>query len=105
MVLVYVIVENSMDAMKVARKVLEERLAHNIRVLPETWSFKRAQDQIVDERESVIMIETKSGNYAEIESQILRMLAPKKPSIYSVPMIQLNQDLFNVIQSQAVAIS
>ncbi|MBN1187385.1 MAG: divalent cation tolerance protein CutA [Bacteroidales bacterium] len=104
MVLIYVIVENSVDAMRVAKKVLEERLAHNIRVLPETWSFKRVQDQIMDERESVIMIETKSSNYAEIESQILRMLAPKKPAIYSVPMIQLNQDLFNVIQSQAVAV-
>lgn len=104
MVLLYVVVDNTMDATRIAKKLLENKLLQSIRILPETWSFKKEGDSIKDVRESVLMIETKQGNYTKIENLVMDMLYPKKPVIYSVPIMQLNQELFNILQNQAIAV-
>lgn len=105
MVLIYAVVKNTMDATRISKRILENKLAHSIRILPECWSFKMADDKIVDVRESVLMIETKQGNFEHIEALVTKMTEGGTPVIYSVPIMQINQDLFNSIQQQAIAVN
>jgi periplasmic divalent cation tolerance protein len=73
-------------AVKVARALVERRLAACVNVLAECVSIYRWKGGIEDAGEVPVLIKTRAGRYAEVEAAIRELHPYELPEIVSVPV-------------------
>jgi periplasmic divalent cation tolerance protein len=73
-------------AVKVARALVERRLAACVNVLAECVSIYRWKGEIENAGEVPVLIKTRAGRYAEVEAAIRELHPYELPEIVSVPV-------------------
>ena len=71
MKIIYVTLNNSEEARKIGRKILEQNLANCVNFFPITCIYNY-KNELTEEPEVVLIIKTVEGKYSEIEKLIRR---------------------------------
>lgn len=86
-VVVLVTAANLKEARKIARGLVEARLAACVNVTPPVESIYRWQGKIENGRERLLVIKTAREIFAEVEAAIRRLHSYTNPEIICLPII------------------
>lgn len=75
------------EAARIARAVVEARLAACVNVLPEVESIYRWQGKIETEREALLLIKTAEWRFAELRDRIAALHSYEVPEIIAFPLV------------------
>ena len=79
-------VPDEATAHAVARKVVEEKLAACVNVLPAVRSVYRWEGKVEEATEVTMLVKTTHGRYAELEAAIRALHPYEVPEIIAVPV-------------------
>lgn len=85
--LVFTNVPDVEAAQKLARQVLEQRLAACVNILPAMQSIYRWQGEIEEADEVMLQMKTSQSRYAELEAVIKAAHPYEVPEIIAVPIV------------------
>lgn len=85
--LVLTTVPDGAVAERVARALVEERLAACVNVLPPMASVYRWKGQIESATEQLLLIKTRVGDYAAVERRIRELHPYELPEVIAVPIV------------------
>ncbi|HUP95544.1 MAG TPA: divalent-cation tolerance protein CutA [Burkholderiales bacterium] len=92
-------------ALKLARALVEKRLAACVNILSGCTSVYRWQDNLEHAEEVPLLIKTRAGRYAELEAAIRSLHPYEVPEIIAVPVVQGLADYLGwVAEETAIAI-
>lgn len=74
------------EAARIARAVVESRLAACVNVLPEVESIYRWQGKIETAREALLLIKTAEWRFAELRDRIAALHSYEVPEIVAFPL-------------------
>jgi periplasmic divalent cation tolerance protein len=86
-IVVLVTAPNLKEARKIARGLVEARLAACVNVTAPVESIYRWQGKIENGRERLLMIKTAREIFAEVEAAICKLHSYSNPEIISLPII------------------
>jgi periplasmic divalent cation tolerance protein len=87
-ILVFTNVPDATTATAIARKLVEQRLAACVNVLPQVQSIYRWQGMIEEAGELSLLIKTTQARYAELEAAIKALHPYDVPEVIAVPVVQ-----------------
>ncbi len=102
MILIYILTKDKEEAIKIGSELIDKKLTHSINILPEIFSMRRVGNKIVDYHETILLVKTKALLYQDIEKFVSRVLENHSPTMFSLPITQINRDLFKLIQNNTV---
>ena len=85
--LVYVTLPNKVDAVKLARLIVEKGLVAGVNIIDKVTSIYRWKGSVCEENECILIIESSEINYAELYSTIIQEHSYEVPCIVSVPIV------------------
>src|SRR5580658_2168369 len=75
------------EAERIARALVEKRLAACVNVLPAVRSIYRWKDAIEDQQETLLVIKSSRGLFDALRAQIEKMHSYEVPEIIALPMV------------------
>ena len=73
-------------ATEMARKIVHQKLAACINILPSVQSIYRWHDAVEETKESLLIIKTVAESYAALEKEILKLHPYETPEIVAFPI-------------------
>ncbi|HEX5481351.1 MAG TPA: divalent-cation tolerance protein CutA [Terriglobia bacterium] len=75
------------ESKKIARRLVESRLAACVNVTPPVQSIYRWQGKVAEDREFLLIIKTSRKRFAEVKSAVLKIHSYTTPEIISLPIL------------------
>jgi periplasmic divalent cation tolerance protein len=75
------------EAAKIARALVEKKLAACVNVMPAVRSFYRWKDVIEDEQESLLVIKSSRALFNDLRVEIERLHSYEVPEVIAVPVV------------------
>jgi periplasmic divalent cation tolerance protein len=75
------------DAARIARALVEKKLAACVNVLPAVRSFYRWKGAIEDEQESLLVIKSSRGLFDQLRAEIEKLHSYEVPEVIAVPIV------------------
>ena len=104
MILAYIISNSEEEAEDLSRKLIEKRLVHSVNLIPGVKSLLRQGDQIVEEQRTLVLAKTKALLFRELEAEIEKFQARSTQTLFSMPLTQMSQTLFDLIQENTLKV-
>jgi uncharacterized protein involved in tolerance to divalent cations len=101
MILAYIISNSSEEAEYIAMDLLKKKLVYSVNIVPDVKSYRRQEDDIIRQKRTIVLCKTKSSLYEKIEVEVLRVQTTGTAIVFSMPMTQLSQNLFDNIRAFA----
>jgi len=98
MILAYIISNSAEEAEEIALNLLEKRLVYSTNIIPEIRAFRREGDKIIKHTRTIVLAKTKSMLYPQIEKEVETLQKTGTAIVFSIPFVQMSQELFNNIQ-------
>jgi len=86
-IIIYCSVPDTGTGERIARQLVEYRLAACVTLLPGATSLYRWNDQVETAAEVLLMIKARAINYTRVEAAIRRLHPYELPEIIAVPII------------------
>jgi len=96
-------VENRADAEKIARTLVEKRLAACVQILGPLTSYYQWQGKLDTADEYLCLIKSREDLFAELEADIKTMHSYEVPEILAVPVIKGGRDYLNWLAAELEA--
>jgi periplasmic divalent cation tolerance protein len=87
-IVIFVTAPSTRVAKTIGLKLVEERLAACVNVVPRIDSIYRWGGKVVRDRESLMVIKTVSGRFSKLKNRILRLHPYTVPEIIALPVGQ-----------------
>ena len=87
-VVVYVTSGDTDESKKIARTLVEKRLAACVNLLPQVRSFYRWEGKIQDDPESLLVIKTSRSLFAAVRAEVERLHSYRVPEVLCVPILE-----------------
>lgn len=91
-IVVYITASGEEEAVKIARILVEERLAACVNILKDARSIYRWQGKIEDEKESLMIIKTRKELFDPLKKRVKEIHSYTIPEIISLPIIEGSED-------------
>jgi periplasmic divalent cation tolerance protein len=75
------------EAARMARQLVEKRLAACVNILPQVRSIYRWKNEIADEREWVLMIKTRRDVLPVLRAEIAKIHSYEVPEVLALPVV------------------
>ncbi|MBN1186950.1 MAG: divalent cation tolerance protein CutA [Bacteroidales bacterium] len=98
MVLAYIISNSREEAENIAVDLLEKKFVYSINIFPDMPSMRRENGKTVKLKRTIIFAKTKSLLYKDIEEEVKRVQTTVTTIVFSMPITQMSQDLYDNIQ-------
>lgn len=85
---------------RLARALVEERLAACVNVLPAVHSVYRWNDAIEDAREYLLLIKSAKGRFPALRDRILALHSYETPEIIALPIVAGSEQYLNWLRNQ-----
>ena len=85
-ILIITTTDNEETAKNIAKKLVEDKLAACVQILENMKSFYFWKNQVVEDKEYLILIKSKDSLYKKIENKILEMHNYELPEIIVLPI-------------------
>jgi len=87
-IVILVTAANRDESRRIARHLVETRLAACVNILPPIESIYRWQGQIAEEGEFLLIVKSAKALFAEIETEILKLHSYRTPEIICLPIVE-----------------
>ena len=87
-VVVYVTSGDTDESKKIARTLVEKRLAACVNLLPQVRSFYRWEGKVQDDPESLLVIKTSRSLFAAVRAEVERLHSYRVPEVLCVPILE-----------------
>lgn len=87
-IIVYVTAGKIKEAKKIARVLVEKRLAACVNVVPKITSVYRWKDRMQSDEEFLLMIKSRRSRFNELRSCIESLHSYEVPEIIAVPIVE-----------------
>ncbi len=104
MVLIYVSVSVDSKAAEVAELLLKERLTNHINIIHQNECIKYQEGEIRKSAETILLIKAKALLYTQIQERILGLNLYPKPTIFSVPMTQIEGSYHDFLLADVIKV-
>lgn len=104
MILAYIISNSRKEAEEIALDLLEKKLVYSVNLIPDVTSMRRENDKIVKLTRTIVLAKTKALLYPQIEQEAKRVQTSGSVIVFSMPISQMSQDLFDNIQSSTLKV-
>ncbi len=94
-IVVFITTSNREEAEKIARLLVEEKLAACVQILPEIISFYRWQEEIIQDKEVLLICKTIEDKFAELEKTVRGNHSYEVPEIVAVPAALCSEPYLN----------
>ncbi len=91
-IMIYVTVPSMDEARKIAKLLVDKKLAGCVSIIPNIVSVYSCNKDIEEYEEEQILIKTKSSLFDEIVSEITKVHTYKLPEIIAVPLVATSHD-------------
>ena len=85
-IVILVTAANRDECRKIARHLVEARLAACVNILPPIESIYHWQGQIAEEQEYLLIVKSAKALFPEIETEILKLHSYRTPEIICLPI-------------------
>jgi len=102
MILAYIISSSKKEAEEIAIDLLEKKLVYSVNIIPEIPSMRWEKDEIISIQRTIVLAKTKALLYQLIEEEVKRVQTTGPAILFSMPITQLSQDLFDHIQENTL---
>ncbi len=87
-IVIFVTVSSPEEGERIARRLLEDRLAACINILPHIRSFFSWEGKISDEQELLLIIKSERGLFADLAKAVKECHSYSVPEIIAVPILE-----------------
>lgn len=98
MILTYIISNSRDEAESIAKDLLEKRLVYGVNILPDIPSMRWENNEIISLKRTIVLAKTKALLYKPIEQEVKKVQTTGTAIVFSMPISQMSQDLFDNIQ-------
>jgi len=102
MILAYIISSSKKEAEEIAIDLLEKKLVYSVNIIPEIPSMRWEKDEIISIQRTIVLAKTKALLYQLIEEEVKRVQTTGTAILFSMPITQMSQDLFDHIQENTL---
>ena len=88
------------EAGKIARQLVEMRLAACVSILPGARSFYRWQDKIEDSAEWLLVIKSSRGNFDGLRAELEKLHSYEVPEIIALPIVDGAANYLNWLEAE-----
>ncbi len=99
-VVIYVTVSSEAEGTKIARALVEERLAACVNVVPNVQSFYRWEGNIRNDRELLLIIKSQGLHISDLIGRIKELHSYRVPEVISLPIVTGNSDYLAWIKKE-----
>lgn len=89
---------NREEAEKIAQLLVEQKLAACVQILPEIVSFYHWQDEILQDKEILMLAKTTDERFTELEKTVRENHSYEVPEIIAVPAEKVSAPYFKWLQ-------
>lgn len=101
-IVVYITVSNPDEGEKIAKALVEKRLAACVNMLPGLRSIYHWQGTICDDREMLLIIKSSASLFEAIEKEVKALHSYKVPEIIALPIVAGSMDYLNWINENTM---
>jgi len=91
------------EAERIARSLVEKRLAACVNVMPAVRSFYRWKGVIEDEQESLLVIKSSRALFDELRAEIEKLHSYEVPEVIAVPIVDGSEGYLEWLERELVA--
>jgi periplasmic divalent cation tolerance protein len=91
------------EAERIARSLVEKRLAACVNVMPTVRSFYRWKGVIEDEQESLLVIKSSRALFDELRAEIEKLHSYEVPEVIAVPIVDGSEGYLEWLERELVA--
>ena len=99
-IVVYNTCASAEEAEKIARRLVEARLAACVSVVPGLRSFYRWHGAIEDSTEWLLIIKTSRGRFSELRAELERLHSYEVPELIALPIVDGSPDYLNWLDAE-----
>jgi|SRR5208283_30028 len=89
---IFITAPNEEEGAKIARTLVEERLAGCVNIVRPVRSIYRWRDNIEDDTETLMIVKTQKGLFESLSSRVRELHSYTVPEIIAVPVVQGSRD-------------
>jgi periplasmic divalent cation tolerance protein len=89
---VYITAPNEDEAAKIARTLVEEKLAACVNIVPGIRSIYSWQGKIEDEQEVLMIVKTRYKHFKALKAKVLDMHSYTVPEIIALPIVDGSEE-------------
>ena len=104
MILAYIISNSKEEAENIAVDLIEKRLVYSVNIIQDITSMRWDNNKIVKFKRTIVLAKTKSLLYKQIEDEVKRVQTTGTAIVFSMPVIQMTEDLFDNIQEETLKV-
>lgn len=94
-IVVYITTPNEDEAAKIARAIVEERLAGCVNIIKGIRSIYSWQGKIEDDSEALMVVKTQRHLFESLKNRIKELHSYTVPEIVALPIIEGSEDYMN----------
>ena len=91
-IVIYITVPNEEEGVKIARALVEERLAGCVNILRPVRSIYRWQGNIEDDSEALLMVKTQKRLFDQLAGRVRALHSYTVPEIIAMPIVEGSED-------------
>ena len=91
------------DAARIARSLVEKKLAACVNVMPAVRSFYRWQGAIEDDQESLLVIKSSRGLFDQLRVEIEKLHSYEVPEVIAVPIVDGSEGYLEWLERELAA--
>jgi len=100
LLLVLVTVSSVTEGERIARKVVEDRLAACVNIVPNLRSFFRWEGKITEEGEALLLLKTSGDRLDALAQRVKRLHSYELPEVIALPIVGGLADYLNWVRSE-----
>lgn len=86
-VVILVIAGSEAEAEKIAKTIVEERLAACVNIVSPLRSIYRWEDKVADEREWLLLIKTRADGFSAVADRVKALHSYHVPEVIALPIV------------------
>ena len=104
MILTYIISNSREEAETIALDLIEKKRVYSLNILPDMPSMQWENDKIMKINRTIVLAKTKALLYKEVEDEVKRIQTSGTAVVFSRPITQMSQNLFDSIQKNTLKV-
>jgi uncharacterized protein involved in tolerance to divalent cations len=104
MILAYIISNNREEAENIAIDLLQKNFVYSVNIFPDMPSMRWENNKIIKFNRTIVLAKTKALLYNKIEDEVKRVQTTGTAIVFSMPISQMSEDLFDNIQANTLKV-
>ncbi len=99
-IIVYVTAPTEEEAGKIARALVDKKLAACVNIVRDMTSIYRWQGKIEDEAEVLMIVKTRRGHFGRLQETVKQLHSYSVPEVIAIPVVEGSEDYLKWLREE-----